>query len=55
MEERRKGERRITEKGILELIESCLELGLKNIIFRSGTYYPSSTRHNTNDRRRLIH
>jgi hypothetical protein len=55
MEERRKGERRITEKGILELIESCLELGLKNIICRSGKYYPSSTRHNTNDRRRLIH
>jgi hypothetical protein len=53
-EERRRGERRITEKGILELIESCLELGLKNIIFRSGTYYPSSTRHNTKGDRRLF-
>lgn len=54
-EERRKGERRITEKGIVELIESCLELGLENIIFRSGKYHPSSTRHNTKGRRRLLH
>ena len=51
-EERRKGERRITEKGILELIESAVELGLENVIFRSGTYCPSSTRHNTKDKRR---
>ncbi len=53
-EERRKGERRITEKGLLELIESAVELELKNVIFRSGTYYPSSTRHNTKDKRRLF-
>lgn len=55
MEERRKGERRITEKGILELIDLCLELGMKNIICRSGKYYPSSTRLNTKDRRRSLH
>ncbi len=53
-EERRTGERRITEKGLLELIESAVELELKNVIFRSGTYYPSSTRHNTKDKRRLF-
>jgi hypothetical protein len=53
-EKRRKGERRITENGLSELIESAVELGLKNVIFRSGTYYPSSTRHNTKDKRRLF-
>jgi hypothetical protein len=53
-EERRKGERRITEKGVLELIEYAVELGLENIIFRSGKYYPSSTRHNTKGNRRLF-
>ncbi len=53
-EERRKGERRITEKGLLELIEFAVELELNNIIFRSGTYYPSSTRHNTKGKRRLF-
>ncbi len=53
-EERRKGERRITEKGILKLIQSAVELGLKNVIFRSGTYYPSSTRHNTKDKRKRL-
>lgn len=51
-EERRQEERRITEKGLLELIESAIELGLKNIIFRSGTYHPLSTRHNTKRKRR---
>ncbi len=54
MEERRKGERKITEKGLLEPIESAVELGLENIIFRSGTYYPSSTRHNTKDKRKRL-
>ncbi len=64
-EERRTGERRITEKGLLELIESAVEPGLENIIFRSGTYleniifrsgtyYPSSTRNNTKGKRRLF-
>ena len=53
-EERRKGERRITEKGLLELIESAVELGLKNIISRSGMHYPSSTRYNTKRGRRLF-
>ncbi len=53
-EERRKGERRITEKGLLELIQLAVELEKNNIIFRSGTYYPSSTRHNTKDKRRLF-
>ncbi len=53
-EERRKGERRITDKGLVELIESAVELGLKNVISRSGTYYPSSTRNNTNGDRRLF-
>ncbi len=52
--ERRKGERRITEKGVLELIEYGAELGLENVILRSGKYYPSSTRHNTKDKRRLL-
>ncbi len=53
-EESRKGVRRITENGLVELIESAVELGLKNVISRSGTYYPSSTRHNTKDKRRLF-
>ena len=53
-EERRKGERRSTEKGLLEHIESAVELGLKNIIFRSGTYHPTSTRTNTKGTRRLF-
>ncbi len=53
-EERRKGERRITEKGVLELIQNAVELGLKNVIFRSGTYCPSSTRHNTKSKRRRL-
>ncbi|MGR3301021.1 MAG: hypothetical protein ACUZ8I_00815 [Candidatus Scalindua sp.] len=53
-EERRKEERRITEKELLELIEPTIELGLENIISRSGTYYASSTRHNTKSERRLF-
>ena len=53
-EERRKGERRSTEKGLLEHIECAVELGLENIIFRSGTYHPSSTRTNTKGTRRLF-
>jgi hypothetical protein len=53
-EERRKGERRITEKGLLEHIECAVELGLKNVIFRSGTYHPSSTRNNTKGTRRMF-
>ncbi len=53
-EERRKGERRITENGLLELIKFAVELELNNIIFRSETYYPSSTRHNTKGKRRLF-
>ncbi len=53
-EERREGERRITEKGLLEHIESAVELGLRNIISRSGTYCPSSTRNNTKGTRRLF-
>ncbi len=52
--ERRKGERRITDKGLVELIESAVELGVKNVISRSGTYYPSSTRNNSNGDRRLF-
>ncbi len=54
MVKRRNGERRITDKGLEELIESAVELGLKNVISRSGTYYPSSTRNNTNGDRRLF-
>jgi hypothetical protein len=53
-EERRKGERRNTEEGLLELIESAVELGIRNVIFRSGTYHPSSTRNNTKSTRRLF-
>jgi len=52
--ERRKGERRISEKGLLELIEFAVGLELKNIIFISETYYPSSTRDNTKGKRRLF-
>jgi hypothetical protein len=53
-EERRKGERRITEKGLSEIIESAVKQEMENIIFRSGTYYPSSTRHSAKDKRRLF-
>ncbi len=54
MVKRRNGERRITDKGLEELIESAVELGMENIIFRSGKYYPSSTRNKDKDDRRLF-
>jgi len=50
----KKGERRITEKGLLALIESAVELEMENVIFRSGTYCPSLTRDNTKDKRKLF-
>jgi len=52
--ERRKGDRRITEKGLLRLLETAVELEMENVTFRSGTYYPSLTRDNTKGERRLF-
>jgi len=52
--ERRKGDRRIRERGLCGLLETAVAQDLENVIFKSGTYYPSSTRVFTNDKRRLF-
>jgi len=52
--ERRKGDRRIKEKGLLRLLETAVELDLENVIISSGPYYQSLTRVFTNDKRRLF-
>jgi hypothetical protein len=52
--ERRKRDRRIRGKGLSRLLEFAVEIEQENIIFKSGPYYPSSTRIFTNDKRRLF-
>jgi CheY-like chemotaxis protein len=52
--ERRQRDRRIRERGLCGLLETAVEQDLDNVIFKSGTYYPSSTRVFTNDKRSLF-
>ncbi len=52
--ERRQRDRRIRERGLFRLLELAVELKLENVIFKSRTYYPSSTRIFINDKRRLF-
>ncbi|MCP5007826.1 MAG: hypothetical protein GY941_28400 [Planctomycetes bacterium] len=51
---RRKGERRITDRKIIELIELASEIGMDNVVYRSGCYAPKSTRQASTDRRILL-
>ncbi len=53
-EERREAERRITDREIVELIELASEMGMDNVVFRSGHYVPKSTRQRQSDRRELL-
>ncbi|GJQ58557.1 MAG: hypothetical protein D8M57_09195 [Candidatus Scalindua sp. AMX11] len=53
-EERRKGERRITDNEIVEFIELASEIGMENVVFRSGYYVPKSTRQPSAERRAFM-